>query len=125
MDTATLQLDYLTKTVGTIYQLLESKLNDTNLTSDSQSLKTQEYYTLKDAVALKYGTTVSYSTVKTNYLLMPCCNTNYIVSAGKRMWKKEIIEEWLEIQDKDIPNYAKKYGVQLVGRLGDKYKKYE
>ena len=115
------QISLLT-TITAQLQGLVNALVDNKLTEIFK--QEHKYYTLKDAVALKYGDDVSYNTVSTNYALMPCCNSHYIVSAGKRMWTKPLIEEWLEIQDKDIPSYALKYGVPLEGRIREKYEKY-
>ena len=120
-DKMCVQINLLT----TITAQLQGLVNSLVDTKFADMLKQEHrYYTLKEAVALKYGEDVSYNTVSTNYALMTCCNTNYIVSAGKRMWSKPLIDEWLEIQDKDIPSYATKYGVPLQGRIKDKYAKY-
>lgn len=83
----------------------------------------QQYFTLKEAVALKYGKNYPYTTVSTNYALMPCGNTNYEIHGGRRMWKAEYIKEWLTISDKDVISYLAKYHVPLVGRIGEKYLK--
>lgn len=94
-------------------------------TTNNDSLPHQKYYTLKEACAWKFGKDTSYSTCSTNYLLMPCCNTNYEIIAGVRRWESKYIKEWLEITDKDIIAYAEKYHVPLTGRIGEKYlKKY-
>jgi hypothetical protein len=90
------------------------------------SLPNQKYYTLKEAVELKFGKNTPYSTISTNYCLMPCGNSHYEVIAGVRRWKSEYIFEWLEITDKDIISYLEKYHVPLTGRIGEKYlKKYK
>ena len=92
---------------------------------NSDSLSKQKYFTLKEACALKFGVSAPYTTCSTNYLLMPCCNTNYEVIAGVRRWESKYIKEWLDITDQDIIAYAEKYHVPLTGRLGEKYlKKY-
>ena len=101
----------------TVIEKLEKEIHS------SQKIE-QQYYTLRDAVKLKYGNTAAYTTISTNYALMPCCNKNYKVMAGKRVWTAPQIKEWLLIEDKDIPKYAEKYGVQLTGRIREKYKKY-
>lgn len=105
-----------------ILQLI-SMIEKLNLNNNEQNTK-QKYYSLKDAAKLKYGDSVSYQTIQTNYLLQPCCGVAETISAGKKLWTYEQLEEYMHIQDKDIPVYAAKYGVPLVGRLGAKYKKY-
>ena len=90
------------------------------------SLPSQKYFTLREAVELKYGKNMPYSTISTNYALMPCGNTNYEIVAGVRRWKSEFIWEWMNIVDKDIVSYLEKYHVPLTGRIGEKYlKKYK
>ncbi len=92
---------------------------------NTDSLPSQEYFTLKEAVALKYGKNFPYSTVSTNYALMPCGNTNFEIIAGCRRWKRNLILEWLNVVDKDVVAYLEKYHVPLTGRIGEKYlKKY-
>ena len=92
----------------------------------SETLPHQKYFTLKEAVELKFGKNTPYSTISTNYCLMPCGNSHYEVIAGVRRWKSEYIYEWLEISDKDIIPYLEKYHVPLTGRIGEKYlKKYK
>lgn len=121
MDISTLQLEYLTNSAEQIINRLDKltlSLGKANVPEVTQS---QALYTLREAVKLKYGDNVAYSTISTNYALMPCCNSNYIISAGKRMWKKEYIDEWLLIEDKDIERYAEKYNVPLTGKA-EKYK---
>lgn len=86
----------------------------------------QRYFTLKEAVELKYGKNFPYTSVSTNYALMPCGNTNYEIHSGKRMWESKYIWEWMEISDKDIIPYLEKYHVPLRGKIGEKYlKKYK
>ena len=93
---------------------------------NQDSLPNQEYFTLKEAVELKYGKNFPYTTVSTNYALMPCGNTNFEIIAGCRRWKKNLIEEWINIVDKDVVSYLEKYHVPLTGRIGEKYlKKYK
>ena len=93
--------------------------------SNNDSLPHQKYYTLKEACAWKFGKDAPYSTCSTNYLLMPCCNTNYEIIGGVRRWESKYIQEWLEITDQDIIAYAAKYHIPLTGRIGEKYlKKY-
>lgn len=94
------------------------------ISTPSESFPTQEYYTLREAVVLKYGKDFPYSTVSTNYALMPCGNSNYEIYAGKRMWSREKILEWIKISDSDIPAYLERYNVPLKGRFAEKYKKY-
>ena len=93
-------------------------------TSESNSLPQQQYYSLKDAVLLKYGPKFSYSSISTNYCLMPCGNSHYQIFSGKRMWSREKILEWLNICDSDMPAYLERYNVPLKGRFAEKYKKY-
>ena len=93
-------------------------------TKENNSFPIQTYYTLKEAVILKFGSSTSYTTVSTNYCLMPCGNSHFEVIAGVRRWKREYILEWLDITDKDIIPYLAKYQVPLKGRFAEKYKKY-
>ena len=91
----------------------------------NDSFPQQRYYCLKEAVELKYGKSASYTTISTNYALIPCGNTNYEIVGGVRRWKSELILEWLNVTDKDIIPYLEKYHVPLTGRIGEKYlKKY-
>ena len=91
----------------------------------NDSLPQQRYFTLKEAVELKYGKNAPYSTISTNYALMPCGNTNFEIVGGVRRWKSEFIQEWINIADKDVISYLNKYHVPLTGRIGEKYlKKY-
>jgi len=77
-------------------------------------------------VELKYGKNAPYTTISTNYALMPCGNTNFEIVGGVRRWKSEFIWEWINIADKDVISYLNKYHVPLTGRIGDKYlKKYK
>lgn len=93
--------------------------------SNTDSFPQQKYWTLKEACVLKFGKNAAYTTTSTNYLLMPCCNTNYEIIAGVRRWESKYIKEWLDITDQDIIAYAEKYHVPLTGRIGEKYlKKY-
>lgn len=123
MDAMTYQINSLSNDVKRLITVVEHLAKDTQSSSTQEHVE-QKYYTLKDAVKLKYGENASYTSISTNYALMPCCNSHYVICGGKRMWNKELIEEWLDIQDKDIPEYAQKYGVSLVGKIGEKYKKY-
>lgn len=91
---------------------------------NNDSLTTQKYFTLKEAVELKYGKNAPYTTISTNYALMPCGNTNFEIVAGLRRWKSEFIWEWINVADKDLISYLAKYHVPLKGRIGEKYKKY-
>lgn len=91
---------------------------------NNDSLSTQKYFTLREAVELKYGKNMPYTTISTNYALMPCGNTNFEIVAGIRRWKSEFIKEWINIADKDLVTYLSKYHVPLTGRIGEKYKKY-
>ena len=101
------------------HELRESRTR----TSDSSS--DQRYYSLREAVRLKYGPNASYTTISTNYALMPCGNTNFEVIGGVRRWRKEFIQEWIDVTDRDIPAYLERYNVPLRGRIGEKYlKKY-
>ena len=89
------------------------------------SFPQQRYFSLKEAVELKYGKNAPYTTISTNYALMPCGNTNFEIVAGVRRWKSELILEWINVTDKDIIPYLEKYHVPLTGRIGEKYlKKY-
>ncbi|SFI68064.1 hypothetical protein SAMN04487775_104101 [Treponema bryantii] len=91
----------------------------------NDSLSKQRFFSLKEAVELKYGNSQSYTTISTNYALIPCGNTNYEIVGGVRRWKSELILEWLNVTDKDIIPYLEKYHVPLTGRIGEKYlKKY-
>lgn len=93
---------------------------------NEESLPKQRYFTLKESVELKYGKNAPYTTISTNYALMPCGNTNFEIVAGVRRWKSELIWEWINITDKDIIPYLEKYHVPLTGRIGEKYlKKYK
>lgn len=93
-------------------------------TKNTDSKPQQRYYTLKEAVELKFGKDCPYTTISTNYALMPCGNTNFEIIAGKKRWKSEYIIEWLDTCDKDLVKYLAKYNVPLRGRIGEKYKKY-
>ena len=104
---------------------LRREVNESKPKSDD-SLPKQRYYTLKEAVKLKYGPNAPYTTISTNYALMPCGNTNFEIVAGVRRWKSEYIWEWVNIVDKDVIPYLEKYHVPLTGRIGEKYlKKYK
>ena len=93
---------------------------------NNDSLPQQRYFTLKEAVELKYGKNAPYSTISTNYALMPCGNTNFEIVGGVRRWKSEFVWEWINITDKDVISYLNKYHVPLTGRIGEKYlKKYK
>ena len=93
---------------------------------NNDSLPQQRFFTLKEAVELKYGKNAPYSTISTNYALMPCGNTNFEIVGGVRRWKSEFIWEWINIADKDVISYLNKYHVPLTGRIGEKYlKKYK
>lgn len=104
-----------------IVQELKKFLNENGL-----SRKTEEpmYYTLEEAVKRKFGSTNNLVTIRTNYALQPCLSTNYKKLNGKRVWTKDLIDEWCQVMDQDIPAYAKKYNVPLTGRIGEKYLKY-
>ncbi len=95
-------------------------------TQITDSKPQQKYFTLKEAVEMKYGKNFPYTTISTNYALMPCGNTNYEIHGGRRMWESRYIYEWMEISDKDVISYLEKYHVPLRGRIGEKYlKKYK
>lgn len=123
MDDVTYRLNRIENSVERLLTLLNSMASASTHKADVDNVN-QEYYTLQEAIKLKYGNNCSSTTITTNYLLMPACNTQYVVMAGRKRWKAEIIREWLNIQDSDIPTYAAKYGVPLLGRIGAKYKKY-
>lgn len=107
-----------------IIQLRRELKESSNKSKDT--LPAQKYFTLKEAVELKFGKNTPYTTISTNYCLMPCGNTNFEVIAGLKRWKSEYIYEWLNITDKDIITYLSKYNVPLTGRIGEKYlKKYK
>lgn len=118
MEEVIYRLNKLTNEVEHLTVLVNS------LTNLEERKEEKEFYSLKEAIELKYGNSISEQTVKTNYLLQPCCNSNYVIRSGRKFWDKDKIHEWLKINDCDIPAYAAKYGVPLVGRLGEKYKKY-
>ena len=91
---------------------------------NNDSLSSQKYFTLREAVELKFGKNMPYTTISTNYALMPCVNTNFEIMAGIKRWKSELIREWINVSDKDLISYLAKYHVPLKGRIGEKYKKY-
>ena len=81
----------------------------------SDSFPNQEYFTLREAVELKYGKNFPYTTVSTNYEIV----------AGCRRWKAPLIREWVNVVDNMLIPYLRKYNVPLTGRIGEKYlKKY-
>lgn len=122
MDELTHRLNGIENDVKRLLTIVQN-LSDTNQ-SNSQHIEEQAYYTLKEAVRKKYGPDASYQTIACNYFLMPCCNTNFKIIGGCRRWDFNQIAEWISVCDSDIPAYAAKYNVPLVGRLGEKYKKY-
>lgn len=108
----------------TLILTVRREIRDLNI-SKNDSIPQQYYFTLRQAVELKYGRDFPYTTISTNYALMPCGNTNFKIIAGKRMWDREKILEWIKTCDSDIPSYLEKYNVPLTGRIGEKYlKKY-
>jgi hypothetical protein len=70
-----------------------------------------EWITLEKAVALKGGGTLS--SYRNKLFLQPCCGTNARLQAGRRVWNKADILEWLKITDFELKAYAEKWKVKI------------
>lgn len=113
-------MDEIEKQILSIKHVLQESNNHAK-----DSFPNQEFFTLREAVELKYGKNAPYSTISTNYALMPCGNTNFEIVAGVRRWRAPLIRDWIEVCDKDLITYLSKFNVPLTGRIGEKYlKKY-
>lgn len=71
-----------------------------------------EWVTLEMAVEKK-GVEKNIFTYTVRNFLQPCCGKNYKLIDGKKYWKKEDVLEWFKITDDLLPEYAKKWKVQL------------
>jgi hypothetical protein len=75
-----------------------------------------EFLTLEQAVNLKGGAAVA--TYATKYWLQPCCGLESKRVGGRKVWRKDLVLEWIEITDDMLFEYGKKFGITIP----DKYK---
>lgn len=67
-----------------------------------QTAGRQRWYNLKDACEYKG---VTYGTVKCDSYRQPLGGRPDALINGRKMWKSESIEEWLDITDENIEEY--------------------
>ncbi len=70
-----------------------------------------EWITLEKAVQIKGGG--AYQTYKTSMWLQPCCGLNARRVAGRKVWQRDDVLEWLGITDDLLWEYAKKWGAKI------------
>ncbi len=113
-------MDEIEKLIKSVRKEVQESHNNTG-----DTFPNQEFFTLREAVELKYGKNAPYSTISTNYALMPCGNTNFEIVGGCRRWHRKFIKDWISVADKDLISYLQLFNVRLTGRIGEKYlKKY-
>ena len=67
-----------------------------------KEIKRPRWYTLKAACEYKG---VSYNTVKCSAILQPGCGKPDAIINGRKMWRAESVEEWVEVTDENIEEY--------------------
>lgn len=69
------------------------------------------YVNLDQAVALKGF--VSKQTIITRPWFQPCCGKHWMYLAGRKVWTREQILEWLAVTDETLEEYARKMDVDI------------
>lgn len=121
MDELTYRLNGIENDVKRLITVVEK------LTVDKRSNKSEQeqaYYTLREAVEKKYGKHAAYTTISTNSYLMPGANTGYKIMGGIKRWPADIVNNWINLDDQGIYHYCIEHDIPLVGRNGEKLKKY-
>ena len=67
-----------------------------------------EFITLEQAAKLKGG--ASLNTYKSRQHLQPCGGTNSVRVGGRKCWRKELVVEWLTVDDSFLELYLEKFG---------------
>lgn len=83
-----------------------------------KEIKRQRWYNLKDACAYKG---VTYSTVKASCYRQPLGGRPDALINGRKMWRAESVEEWVEVTDENIEEYicrCRKIGEYIARRKG-------
>ena len=84
----------------------------------AQQLTAPRWYTLRAACEYKG---VSYNTVKCSAILQPGCGKADAIINGRKMWRAESVEEWVEVTDENIEEYicrCRKIGEYIARRKG-------
>ena len=86
------ELDDLVREVGSLREELASLKAKIN--------PSQEWYDLKQACQLKG---VNYHTVISNHRYQPNSGMEDAIICGRRRWKQETIEQWIQVTDGNLP----------------------
>lgn len=121
MDELTYRLNGIENDVKRLITVVE-RLSENN--KNQKSEQEQAYYTLREAVEKKFGKNVAYTTISTNSYLMPGANTGYKIMGGCKRWPAEIVNFWVNLDDRGIYNFCVENNIPLVGRNGEKLLKY-
>jgi hypothetical protein len=98
------------------YNRLLTSIEQLNLDIQQQSdihiaaAVTPKWYSLKMACGLKG---VSYDTVKSQWWKQPNAGIPDKILNGRKHWRAESIQEWLEVGDSDIEKYVRDRGHQV------------
>lgn len=66
-----------------------------------------EWINLERAAELKGGPALS--TYQTRLFLQPCCGRNARLVGGRKVWRKEDVIRWLDVDDAALVDYAREY----------------
>ena len=105
------ELEYNIATIKTQLLFLASEIKHSKKEGETQKNAIPEFVTLESAAKLKGG--AAYNTYKTRYYLQPCGGTNSTRVGGKKCWKRDDVEKWLSVDDNELPNYLKQFGVTI------------
>lgn len=121
MDEITYRINGLENDVRRLITVVEKLTTEKK---DSKPETEQAYYTLREAVEKKYGKNVAYTTISTNSYLMPGCNTGFKIIGGRKRWPADLVSLWVNLDDRGTYQYCVDNNIPLIGRNGEKLKKY-
>jgi hypothetical protein len=70
-----------------------------------------EWINLERAAEMKGG--AAFSTYKTRLFLQPCCGRNFRLVGGRKVWRKEDVIRWLDVDDDGLAEYAREFHATL------------
>lgn len=107
------EIEYNIATIkaGVQYMLDEIRKQKNEAAERAESEPIPEFVTLELAAQLKGG--AAYNTYKTRYYLQPCGGTNSKRVGGRKCWRREDVESWLRVDDEQLPDYLKQFGISI------------
>lgn len=111
-----LQNEKILRSIEQLYVMQQEK-------DDQQTEDLPTWINLEQAAKMKGAG--SLATYKCNQFLQPACGTHSTRILGRKSWRKEVVLEWLQIEDCQLAEYAKKWGAQVPEKYLRRAKKTE